>query len=1125
MKKTLTDGDFLPNFRKIIRVMRVSLFLIFVSTAIAFSAVSYSQSAKLTLYLENVTVKDVITAIEEQSEFIFFYQDQQIDISRKVTLRANDDNIDSVLKELFKGTHNIYTIRDRQIIVGIVKVPLRLEPIPLEIIIEELNVISEQPRTKEISGIVTDDRGQALIGVSIVVKGTTTGTITDIRGNFRLEVPLDAETLVFSYVGMKTQEVDIVDKLSLNIIMFEELVGMEEVVVVGYGTQKKESVVGAISQATGEEIRQSVQGADLGVALRGSLPGLISLQSTGIPGGADYMPSVAAGSNSASSATMYIRGMNTWNISSPLVLVDGVERDLVNINPYEVERISLLKDASATAVFGVKGANGVILITTARGREGRAKLSFDASTTAKTISKLPSLADSYTGLLNKNYAIMNEIPITENSWAFITPWEKLIMFRDQTYPEYLPNVDWQDVFTKDYAIDHNINLNMSGGTKFVKYFGSIAYVHEGDILNVKNMGQGYNPMYQFDRLNWRSNLDFNITSTTKFTANLAGQFYRQKRPSGNMYSSWYNIYRMPPDIWPVKYSDGTWGEMIALENMKNGILEFNYNGYALAKGTDVTTDFLIDQKLDFLTEGLSATFKVSFDTKMLTRGPNVSDTRPIAKYISSDIVDEITPGMTKEEIKELEDKYTIWNIPGTTTSGLDWTLIPHTYGTETAQTANVYRNVYYQYAINYERVFGKNEVTGLALMSRQLRATGSEFMSFREDWVGRITYNYDSKYLVEFNAAYNGSEKFSSKYRFGFFPSMAFGWVVSNEPFFEGLRPMLNTLKIRYSDGKVGSDEGIDRWLYVGSWRAHPYTTSSSNQAIYLFLYPYLSNAFPLKYEGVIPNEDIHWETARKRDLGIETGFFDNLIQINFDYFVENRTDIFLAGANRPIPSYYGAVPVAANTGAVNVKGWEFEGKISKYFMNGLHLWLSHTWAFAKDKVIERGDPPLKKDYQKLAGFHIDQPRVTLQQGPNSVISSWNDIYNTVGGSTNNNLLPGDFRRVDFNSDGVVDNFDAVAYGYPQRPQYTYSPAIGFSYKNWSGNMRFYGVYNIEGASGSYVNVFSWQLTLLYPWDMDRRWSPENNQTDGMVSPHLRLTTPQSERICLSHEPILDFKS
>jgi hypothetical protein len=491
---------------------------------------------------------------------------------------------------------------------------------------------------------------------------------------------------------------------------------------------------------------------------------------------------------------------------------------------------------------------------------------------------------------------------------------------------------------------------------------------------------------------------------------------------------------------------------------------------------------------------------------MMTVGPNLTGDKPISKWISPDIVDAIKPGMTLAQIRALENTYTTWNVAGAGTSGYDWTRAPDSYGTETAQT-NVTRSLYYQFSINYNREFGKHTITGLGLMSRQQRASGSAFTSYREDWVGRVTYGYDRRYLAEFNAAYNGSEKFASKYRFGFFPSMAFGWVLSNETFFESIKHIVNNLKFRYSDGKVGSDEGIARWLYTGSWLVYPGSTSTSVETLYRFGAPYIANSYPFRYEGVIPNVDIHWETAHKRDLGLESGFFNDQIKVSFDYFMEDRTDIFLTGTSRPVPNYFGADPVSANEGEVRVKGWEFETRLSRDFANGLNVWFAHSWAFVKDKVIEEGDPPLKPTYQKLAGYQINQPRVTLKQGEHSAIATWNDVYNTVGGSTNTYLLPGDFKRVDFNSDGLIDANDQAPYGYPSRPQYTYSPSMGIGYKNFTANVRFYGVYNIAGTTGQYTGSFTNSLSMLNQWDLDQRWSPENNFTTNAIDAQLRVAT------------------
>jgi len=1070
------------------------LFVLIFAGSMALSATTYSQKTKINLQIENSSLIEILSSIEKSSEFIFVYNSNVINSDEKKSISVKGETIDKILTLLFQGDDISYRVDDRQVFL------YKSEEVKKPDVIKEA-VKSDQPQKKKISGIVKDIKGLSLPGVTVIVKGTTLGTITNMDGIFTLDVPVNAQILVFSFIGMKTQEIQIANKTSFAIVLGEATVDLEDVVVVGYGVQKKESVVGAITQATGELVKSSVQGADLGNALTGALPGLMTISTTGLPGGQGEDDDFAL---------MYIRGQKTWNNAAPLVLVDGVERPLQNINPYEIEKISLLKDASATAVFGVKGANGVILITTLRGKEGKPILSFDMTTTAKTISRIPSRLGSYEANLMKNYAILNEVPTTESSWASVVPNRWLNLYKSQQYPEYLPNVDWMNEFTKDVAWDQNLNMTLSGGTKVVKYFGSLAYTREGDILKLQDYGQGYDPGFSFNRLNFRSNLDFDITPTTRFTVNLSGFFSNSSRPGGDKFKGWPYLYSAPPDLWPAQYSDGTWADNLAYDRYSNGIYAFNFFGVNTSKSTNINTDFVFDQKLDFITKGLSVNAKLSYDNTGYSTGPNTVGYGKLTKWIKPTIVDDpaLKANMSESERRALEAQYTLWQFPPVqpVLTGYNYVETPGTYSSESGTNTSTYRSLYYQFSVNYARDFGKHSVSGLGLMSRQIQATGSTFPEYREDWVGRATYGYDKRYLFEFNGAYNGSEKFSSKYRFGFFPSMALGWVVSNEKFFEPLRPVINNLKFRYSDGKVGSDEGIKRWLYIGDWNVRAATTSTSSEDVFRFGSPTLQIAYPLRYEGVIPNPDIQWETAHKRDFGVETGFFKNQLKILFDYFWEDRTNIFVSGADRVVPVYLGANPVSANIGEVKMHGWEFELQFSRTTSNGLTFWFNHSWTFAKDQIIERGDPELKPFYQKQAGYQIGQPRETVNQST-VPLQTWNDIYNTVTGSSSTYKLPGDYAVVDYNSDGIIDANDDIPYGYPSRPQFTYAPSAGISYKNLSANVRFYGVYNVEGEAGTYNGVFANQFSIVYPWDKERAWSPELDNTTNAINPGLRFVT------------------
>jgi TonB-linked SusC/RagA family outer membrane protein len=582
---------------------------------------------------------------------------------------------------------------------------------------------------RPISGTVTDTEGIPVPGVAIMVKGTTTGAITDLQGRFQLTVTSDAQILVFTFIGMKTQEVEIQGQSLFNIIMEEESFEMEELVVVGYGVQKKESVVASISTTTGEIIRQSTQGADLANSLTGNIPGLITISTSGIPGG--------SGGQDNRYADILIRGQKTWNESAPLVLVDGVERQLNNVNPYEIEMISVLKDASATAVFGVKGANGVILITTQRGQEGKPRLSFDANMTGKTVSRFANRLGSYDANLLKNYAILNEFPVNPVSWNSIVPQRWLEAYKTQEYPDYLPDVNWVDEMIRPMAFEKNVNLTLSGGTSFVKYFGSISYMNEGDVFNISDkLGQGYDPSFNYDRLNFRSNLDFELTKTTRFSTNLSGFHGIRRQPfslSSNENSGFMGLYNMPPDAYPVQYSDGTYADNLGFSRFQPApLVAFSFFGNNISKTTEVNTDFSLNQKLDMITKGLSANVKLSFDNRAGSSGPRTFDDGVLTKWINPNIVDEISPGMTDEEIKALEAKYTIYQFPGVSnTHGYDWADLPVTYGSESAST-NVFRSLYYQASVNYGRDFGKHNLGGLFLVSRQERTIGSAFPSYRK---------------------------------------------------------------------------------------------------------------------------------------------------------------------------------------------------------------------------------------------------------------------------------------------------------------------------------------------------------------------------------------------------------
>ena len=439
-------------------------------------------------------------------------------------------------------------------------------------------VIAGTFQQNTVKGTVKDaTTGEALIGVSVVVKGTTLGQLTDINGKFSIEIPARTSTLSVSYIGYTAQELAATAGTDINISLDVEVTQISEVVVIGYGSQKKESVVGAISQTNAATLEKRGGITTLGSALTGNVPGVITLSGNGAPGAED--------------PAIYVRGVGTWNAAGPLILVDGIERPMTGLDINSVENISVLKDASATAVFGVKGANGVILITTKRGQTGKASISIKVNTTMKVPSKLPGKFDSYDALRIRNMAVENELGLSPASWNRMTPIPELDKYRNPSSLEELerfPNIDWQEESFKNYAMSHQENITVSGGSAYVKYFTSLDYLHEGDIMNMRDNGKGYTPAYGYDAMNFHSNLDINLTSTTTLAANIYG-FYGDRQTTTNTgfeYTMWQSAYSNAPNSYQVQYSDGAWGYWSAQPVQQvNSVHEMSNSGILNTKTT------------------------------------------------------------------------------------------------------------------------------------------------------------------------------------------------------------------------------------------------------------------------------------------------------------------------------------------------------------------------------------------------------------------------------------------------------------------------------------------------------------------------------------------------------------
>ncbi len=942
--------------------------------------------------------------------------------------------------------------------------------------------------TKQITGVVLDDQNEPVVGATVVVKNTTIGMITDYKGEFVLEVPKDAKTLVISFIGMQTQEVDITTVFEINIMLKSETELLEDVIIVGYGQQKKESIVGAITQTTGKVLERAGGVTNVGAALTGQLPGVITYTSSGQPGEED--------------PKIIIRAQTSWNSSDPLVLVDGIERSMSDVDISSVERISVLKDASATAVYGVRGANGVILITTKRGKEGKADIQVRANATMKIPSKLPEKYDSYDMLLVRNQAIVNELDIYEDSWDSYTPLDIINKYRNPANleeAERYANVDWADELLKDFAMSYNASVNVAGGTKFVKYFAAVDFLNEGDIFKTIDNGEGYNAGFAYNRVNVRSNLDFQLTKTTQFSSNLFGTNGVQKTPwdfSGSY--PWYAIYNTAPDAMLPVYSDGTWGFYYPHDaDQTNSVYQLANNGVEKKTTTKITTDFSLKQDLDFVTKGLTFEGTYSYDNtfKEVDRGINNLYNVQQQKWID--------PDTGEVYYKQPIESSTQFDY----TNQIEWTT-----EAGAVETGSTFRRQYYSMRLNYARDFGKHAVSALGLFSREKSATGNNFSRFREDWVVRATYGYDSRYLFEVNGAYNGSEKFGPDYRFDLFPSVSAGWVLSEESFMKSLS-FIDMFKIRGSWGIIGDDAAGDRWLYADQWEYDGSTilgTTSSNESPYTYY-----------RQTQTGNPDISWETVEKRNIGIDYSFLDGLVAGSFDYFNDHRTDIIVDEGSRAVSSYLGGSVPTANLGEVKSHGYELEVRLSRSIKQDLRLWANINMTHATNKVIFADDPELSPDYQKTAGYSIGQTTSYINDG---YLSTWDDVYgSTERANYNSNKLVGDYNIIDYNGDGVIDTDDKVPYEYSTTPQNTYSTTVGVDWKGLNFSLQFYGVSNVtrevnfptfeDGDNNAYVEGTYWTVADGGDVPMPRYNTIQDDSSDGTRywydGSYLRLKTAE----------------
>lgn len=803
-------------------------------------------------------------------------------------------------------------------------------------------------------------------------------------------------------------------------------------------------------------------------ALTGTVPGVSTIQTSGRPGD--------------DQAKIFIRGITTWQNTDPLVLVDGIERNWNDIDPNEIETLSVLKDASATAVFGVRGANGVILITTKRGEKGKVKVNATSEVIAKQPINIPKPLSSYQTALAWNDAVRNN-----NDWGSMFSDEILEHYRLQDLPYIYPSTDWQALMLKNAGWSHKYNVNISGGTDFARIFASVSYLHDGDIINTIKQPD-YDPSYKYDRFNYRFNIDIDITQTTILTLSAGGYTGIENRPfETNAHNIWRGILHLGPmagvPFYPAdivaQYPDSDhpdpqetgWrlGETFLHNNALSPYNSTNFSGQRLIKATDVNYNIQLKQNLDFIVKGLSLQGKAAYSWDM--------------KFRRNWQYDAIT-------WKLLPDG-TWYRGKGRKVNTAEESPVSPVEYNDSGRDGNLNRNWYFEGSVNYDYTFKKHTVGALLLGYRQKKQTNTDFPRFEEGLVGRITYDFGSRYLLESNIGYNGSEQFAPKNRYGFFPSFALGWNLHNESFFTSFTKIISRAKFRASHGEVGSDASniaSNRWLYTSAWvnqTSAPYSTNSN-------YWPGFSSnnsySAPIIEESAA-NTDARWEKAIKQDVGIELSFLKNMMfTFSADFFRETRTQILID--RQQIPSMFGVGMKRMNLGEAKTKGYEIDLKYQQTSGN-LYWWLKPMISFSDNRIINRDEPDQLPDYQKQAGHRIHQSFGYILQ-PERLIQNADMQMNTVRNG-NSIMGMGDARWIDFNGDGIIDENDQVTIGYSRNyPLYNYSFSGGIKY----GNIEFDFIIQASSHYNKWTqDGMAWPLHRLSPHIFPHQlnyWTPDN---------------------------------
>ena len=1001
----------------------------------------------VTKAFRSVPLKTVLEEVERQTGYSILFENEDVDVSRPVTATFKDATLQTVLDTVLdkslrytvKGGGKLVTISRRS--------PVSAPKAPNG----EMTVAGT---------VISSADNQPIVGANIYVEGTNVGTTTDAGGNYKLTVPASAKTVTVSFLGYDTKKISVRDIHLFKLITLADASNkLEDVVVVGFGVQKKESLVGAVQSVKPSDLQTS--SSNLSTSFSGKIAGVIAVQKSGEPG--------------ADGANFWIRGISTFGSGqSPLLILDGVEitnQMLNNIPPETIESFSVLKDATATALYGSRGANGVMIITTKNGRDSeKMTINLRAEFGASAPTRVPKVADgiTYMETFNEARTTRGEKPYYSN--------EKIMGTKLGLDPYVYPNVDWYDMLFKDCTFNQNFNFNMTGGAKKIDYFLNASVYNENGIMR-KPEASKFDTNINAQKYLFQANVSADATKTTRVSLKMNTQLHYRHAPIQSVSDLFaYAMTGMPcefPATLPGEESD-TFVRFGTNNAWNSGFFTNPYaqlcRGYGDQFRGHFTSALTVNQNLDFITKGLSATGMATFYNRVYS-----------AVYRS------FTPFMyqlTDYNIDEAGNYSYTSNSTNTGTTYLG-----------TTRGKDGYRELAFQAKIDYARTFGKHDVGAtIVYMQKERNMNISDEQEYaalpyrQQGLAGRVTYGFDKRYLFEANFGYNGSENFAAGKRFGFFPSVAVGWVISNEPFWKGIKEQVNLFKLRASYGLVGNDmiskDYADRFPYL--------TTGDMGQGYDV----YIGNNFERKYGPILSvygNPNATWEESRKLDIGVEIGLFDNL-NIIFDWFKEKRSGIFMQRTSLPSTFGMSGITPWANIGKVDNSGVDISVDYNKAFSKDLILSLRGTFTYAHNEIVEMDEPKYKWAYQYKAGHPINSIQCLIAEGlfrdEEEIASSPSqDIY-----ATTYPIRPGDVKYRDLNDDKIIDDNDMCWTGNPTVPEIIYGFGFSLKYKGFDCSAFFQGQGKVSILMYNY-HPFATAATPgsgLMQWIADEHWSEDD---------------------------------